>query len=64
MPELENNGKSEEMSVWVDKEGIVNIKMIRNLTSENVKILIKKGRSIKMVKEIINLIKNCGKSKK
>jgi len=51
MPELENNGKSEEMSVWVDKEGIVNIKMIRNLTSE-------------MVKEIINLIKNCGKSKK
>ena len=46
MTELENNRKLEEMSVWVDKEGIVNIKMIKDLTSENVKTLIREGREL------------------
>ena len=46
MPELGNNKKPEEMSIWIDKEGIVHVRMIRDLTSENIKNLIEEGREL------------------
>jgi len=42
MPEPENN--PEEMTIFLDGEGIVNVKMIRSLNSENIKNLIWKAR--------------------
>ena len=36
----------EELKVWIDKDGIANIKIIRNFTIEDVKALMKEGREL------------------
>ena len=44
MPESENN--PEKMTISLDKEGIVNVKIVRDLASEDIKNLIKEGREL------------------
>ncbi len=36
----------EELKVWIDKDGIANIKIIRNFTIEDVKALMNEGREL------------------
>jgi len=42
MSKIEKN--PEKMSIWRDKEGIVNVRMIRSLNPENIKNLIEQAR--------------------